>query len=371
VARGVTTEYRGGRWFDGRAFVPRAAWVAGGRFVAAPTGPVEVMDIDGGFVVPAFGEGHTHWLEPDRVETYVADCLRDGICYVKDHATSPRLRARMRLGGPGSVEYVAANQGFTGPGGHPFGLYAELVDAGILDAETAADGGAAFAVATEADVERVWPGFLADRPDFVKVFLVHAAGDGDKQGIDPALVPGIVRRAHAAGLRVAAHIETAYDFHVAVASGVDDVAHLPFVDSADPERYRLADADVARARGMTVATTLQWLDEDAPDVRLDVTRDNVTRLRAAGAVITVGTDIFRATARIEADLLHRYGLLGTTLDLLRAWCVDTPRGCLPHRAVGSLDVGAEATFLVLGGDPLADFAATKDIRLLVQQGVPA
>ena len=347
----MATEYRGGRWFDGTAFVPRPVWADGARLAFSRPAVADVVDIGGGYVVPPYGDGHTHWLEPDRVDTYVADCVRDGVLYVKDHATSPRLRAAVP---DGPVTYVAANQGFTSPDGHPFPLFAQLAEIGVHAED------AAYGVASEADVDRVWPEFLAGAPDFVKVFL--------GRGIDPALVPGIVRRAHAASLRVSAHTETAADVAVAVSSGVDDLAHLPFAMADDPERCRIADGDVAAAgrRRMTVATTLQWLDEEGPDERLDVTRDNVARLRAAGAVLTVGTDIFRATARIEADLLARYGLLGGPLDLLRAWCVDTPRAVVPD--AGALRDGAAATFLVLGADPLADFAATADIRLRVRNG---
>jgi hypothetical protein len=370
VARVVVTEYGGGAWFNGTSFVPRRVFVAGRRLSSAGAAD-EVVDLDGGWVVPPYGEGHTHWLEPALTDAYVAEHLRAGVFYVKDHATSPIWRAAMDLGGPASVDYAAAHQGFTAPGGHPFGLYTQLVSMGVLPAGGDVDGEAAFAVSSEADVARVWPGFLDAGPDFVKVFLAHAEGGHERHGIAPALVPDIVRRAHDAGLRVSAHIETAYDFHVAVTSGVDDVAHLPFVEAADPASYRLADADVAvaGARGMTVATTLQWLDEGERDVRLDVTRDNVARLRAAGAVLVVGTDLLRATARREADLLARYELLGTPLDLLRAWCVDTPRACFPGRGLGALDGGAEASFLVLGSDPLRDFAATADIRLRVKDGV--
>jgi imidazolonepropionase-like amidohydrolase len=354
----VATEYHGGLWYDGRSFVPGTRWVSGTRLLTTPPADIdERVDLYGGYVVPPYAEGHTHWLESALADAYVAEHLRAGIYYVKDHDTAPSLRARMSLGGPASVDYVAANQGFTAPEGHPFGLFAQLVSAGILSAADAAD--AVFAVVSEADVDRVWDAYLRGRPDFAKVFAI--TGNAARQGLAPDLVPYIVRRAHAAGLRVSAHIESAADFAIAVASGVDDIAHLPFVSASDPESYRLADSDVRAAgvRGMTVATTLQWLDEGEPDVRLDVTRDNIARLRAAGATLVVGTDLFRVTARREADLLARYDLLSNA-DLLRAWCVDTPRACLVPAGLSD--------FLVLGGDPLRDFAATADIRLRVKGG---
>jgi imidazolonepropionase-like amidohydrolase len=189
--------------------------------------------------------------------------------------------------------------------------------------------------------------------------------------MDPSLVPGIVNRAHAAGLRVTAHIVTAHDFHVAVAAGVDDIAHLPFVATPDLAAYRIADGDVraAGARKMSIATTVDYLHDARPDdPRLPVARDNIARLRAAGALVTIGTDSLRTTARTEADHIAALHLM-TNLELLVAWTVTTPRAIFRDRDVGRLDDGAEASFLVLEGDPLVDFAQTHRIVRWVKQGL--
>jgi hypothetical protein len=69
-----------------------------------------------------------------------------------------------------------------------------------------------------ADIAAHWPLFLRDHPDFTKVFLLNSedfsqrANDSSyvfRRGVNPALVHEIVRRSHAAGLRVAAHIQRA------------------------------------------------------------------------------------------------------------------------------------------------------------------
>lgn len=355
----MATAYLNGRWYDGRSFVERPMWVEGDRFAERePNDVPESVDLDGGWVVPPFADGHVHWLEPGAVETYVADHLRDGVFYVKDHLTAPAFRDAMRtaLDRADSVDLISAHQGFTAPDAHPSALVEQLRGMGVVPESMRADGELYFAVTSERDVDTAWTRLLATRPDFVKVFLVPG-------GLDPALVPGIVRRAHGEGLRVSAHVERPEDFHVAMASGVDDVAHLPF-----REPWRLGDDDVAEAgrRGVTVATTLEWLADAEPgDERLAVTKDNVNRLRDAGATIVVGTDLFRTTARFEADLIARLGVL-TNDELLHAWCVDTARACCPGRDVGRLGDGAEASFLVLDGDPRTDLA--RGIVRRVKQG---
>jgi imidazolonepropionase-like amidohydrolase len=58
----------------------------------------------------------------------------------------------------------------------------------------------------------------------------------------------------------------------------------------------------------------------------------------------------------------------TPAELLRAWCIDTPRSIFVGRELGRLAPGGEASFLVLGGDPLADFAQTRNIVRWVKQG---
>ena len=380
------TEYRGGRWFDGERFVDKTMWVANDTFVESrPARVARVVDLKGGVVIPPYAEGHTHWLEPGLVDAYVQTYLRDGIFYVKDQSTPPQFHEQMRpaLGGPRSVDYVSAHQGFTGPGGHPIELVIGLAGMGVLPAawaKTHGEGDALFVVASSDDLERAWPHLLAGHPDFVKVFLVHSeeytvrrdnqALSPKQRGIDPSLVPAIVARAHAAKLRVSAHIETAHDFHVAVAAGVDDIAHMPFVDADNPEAYRLAEADLhaAAARHASIATTLDWMnDEKTSDKQVAIVRANLDAMRRAGNTIVIGTDQFRKTTRAEADLIASKHLM-TNLELIKTWCVATPRAIFPGRKIGALADGFEASFLILAGDPVADFAHSREIVMRVKQG---
>lgn len=380
------TEFRGGLWFDGTRFDARTMWVVDDRFESGQPAHVdEIVELHGGFVVPPYGEGHNHWLEPELVDAYVQTHLRDGIFYVKDQGTAPSFHEQMRaaLDRPDSVDLISAHQGFTGPGGHPIELVDQLAAFGVLPkawATTHGEGEALFAVASDADVARAWPRLIAGHPDFAKVFLVHsdeyAARRDDAElgpqsrGIEPALVHGIVSRAHAAHLRVSAHIENAADFHAAIVAGVDDIAHMPFIAAEQRESYRLADADVAAAgaRHVTIATTLDWLAGAQPDdPRIEIVLDNIARLRRAGVAIVIGTDLFRTTARAEVDLIASFHLM-SNIELLRAWCEDTPRAIFPGRRIGRLEAGAEASFLVLRGDPLADFAHSHDIEMRMKQG---
>lgn len=59
----------------------------------------------------------------------------------------------------------------------------------------------------------------------------------------------------------------------------------------------------------------------------------------------------------------------SNLRLLKIWVEETPGTIFPHRLIGRLTPGYEASFLVLERNPLDDFSAVREIRLRVKQGV--
>lgn len=118
------------------------------------------------------------------------------------------------------------------------------------------------------DLERKWGKILAGKPDFIKIYLLTSEDYEKKKqnldtirvgsiGLDPQLVPKIVRKAHAAGLKVSAYADTVTDYHIALNAGVDEMAHLPvyYIDeNDDPQRHLLteADAEETAKRGVWV-----------------------------------------------------------------------------------------------------------------------
>ena len=242
------------------------------------------------------------------------------------------------------------------------------------------DPGLVMQVDSEADIDRRWAYFMAGKPDFLKLFLLtseqHAQWRSDpkfegNRGIDPALVPALVKRAHAAGLQVSAHVYTAADFRVAVEGGVDHIAHIPGGPTAAAPRFLLTDRDAQRAaqRQVTVATTVSQHGDSALTDRLmrEQYVHNITVLRKNGAKLVLGSDAIDESGTAEVAALRRSKLF-TNLELLRLWSVITPQSIFPHRKIGLLQDGYEASFLVLRNDPLADFTATRGITIRVKQG---
>jgi hypothetical protein len=395
---GPSYEFRDGRWFDGKVFQPGTRYTVGGRLSDRRPATVDsVIDLGGAYVVPAFGEDHNHNAVPS--DTGISHrYLRDGIFYVKNPDNLPQEKANApgRLNVPTSIDVAFANGGLTGPGGHPIELVQRNVARGTWKSS---DGEGAFlhTIGSVAELEHKWPAILASHPDFIKTYLLFSEeysqrlGDSSTvgwRGLDPALLPLIVRKAHDAGLRVTTHVETAADFRNAVAAGVDEIAHLPgFRPEGNDlpgyrklDRYRLTAADARRAaeQHVTVATTVSEVVEilkpmlGGPDSTMArgvwaMLVNNLRLLRDAGVNVVIGSDRYRTTSLPEVMGVRELGVFSDTA-LLRMWSMATPKAVFPNRKFGTAP-GDEASFLVLHGNPLDDLRAVERIRLRVKGGV--
>ncbi|HVG45623.1 MAG TPA: hypothetical protein VM890_12870, partial [Longimicrobium sp.] len=279
-------ELRNGRWLGAAGFEPGTRYSVAGRIETDRPARVDsVIDLGGGWVVPPFGEAHNHNVDystPARTDSLIARYLGDGVFYAKNPGNLPRGRDSLagRVNVPRGVDAVFANGLLTSTGGHPTGLYRRNLARGGMTAADG-DGGFLWIVDSLPDLERKWPRILAGRPDFIKTVLVHSEEYERRRadtayfnwrGLDPALLPEIVRRAHAAGLRVSSHVETAADFHHAVAARVDEINHIPgfrgdeHVQFSETRPYELtaADARLAAERGVWVVTTLGGIADFSP-----------------------------------------------------------------------------------------------------------
>ena len=244
-----------GHWFDGSGFVAREVFVVGGvvREDAGEARP-QLVDLDGGYVLPGYGNAHSHGIGNNDFNGESNQFLARGVFYVANPNSigARTAAAREALESSATVDVRFANGGLTSTGGHPIQIFESRVG------DHAMDGNAYFAIDDLEQLESRWPDILAGKPDFLKIYLErsehHTARRYDpayygKRGLDPTFVSPIVERAHAAGLRVAAHVTSRYDFRVAVEAEVDEIAHLPL------EKLEDADTQLAAANGTVVVTT--------------------------------------------------------------------------------------------------------------------
>lgn len=383
----VSWAFEGGRWFDGSTFSERTWYAIGGTLTSVRPARVDsTVDLSGLWIVPPFGEAHNHNVDDNGLDETIRRYVEDGIFYVKNPGSIPRFiaEARPRVADPGTIDVTFAQGGWTGPGGHPLGLFRRNLERGVFVED---DGEGAFfrVVTTPAGVEAKWDDFLADDPDFVKLYLLYSEGPASMQvdgwrGLDPSVARAIVDRAHARGLRVSAHVETAADFRHALAAGVDEIAHLPGFRPgpegrlAEPEVYRLDADDAARAAemGVVVVTTASFVGDPEPADETgrtwrEIVLHNLRTLHEGGVPLAVGSDRYGTTSRGEAEWLAGTGVF-TNLEMLRTWTGSTPRTIYPTRRIGRFADGWEASFLALRRNPLDDFAATGEIVHRFKQG---
>jgi imidazolonepropionase-like amidohydrolase len=394
---GAVTAWTNGYWFDGTSFKKRDMYSVDGRLTAKqPRRTDTTVDLAGGYVTPAFGEAHNHNLPAPNTTEMIKRYISQGIFYVMIQANMPDARTQLKglINAPGMVDAVFANGVFTAPGGHPSALVERNMRGGSMTASDK-DGGFLLPVSSVADVDRQWSRVKSQRPDFIKLVLAYSEerGNGwsppansDRYGLDPNGIPQrIVQLAHRDKLRVSAHVESAGDFEVAVAAGVDIVAHMPGfwpdrqrIPTKGAGIYKIKD-EVAKRAGrqrITVVTTLgeqlrAFESESAAATYrqelLDVYRHNFAILRKHGVRIAIGSDQYRSTSIPEALAIHKAGLMAS-VPLLCALSTDAANAIFPARSPFNLREGSPADFLVFDTDPVSDFTAIERIRLRVKDG---
>jgi hypothetical protein len=387
-----TVAWRNGAWFDGTGFRRVDVHSIGDRLTFKNPSKVDrTVDLTGRFLMGAFGEAHNHNIPSGDTERTIRTYLEQGILYVMIQTNVPEAPAKLKvlINRPDSVDVLFANGSFTAPDGHPTALVRRNIANGGMTNEDL-DGGFLQPVRSREDIDRVWSTRIRkQRPDFIKLTLVYSedrvAGlprpDSDRHGLDPSLTSYLVGKAHGDRLRVSAHVESAYDFDVAVAARADLIAHLPGfwpdaerIKTKGPRIYRISEDAARRAarQGTVVSTTVGDVlrENTAPDAQrqvIDVLRWNFDVLKRHGVKIAIGSDEFRSTSVPEALAIAQAGLM-TRAEVLQSLSVTTPAAIFPQRAPFGLAEGAPASFIAFDRNPLEDLESITRVTLRVKGG---
>jgi len=386
-----TLAFRGGRWFDGTRFVPARWYSVDGRLTRTRPARIDAtIELGDRYVLPPLVEAHSHDMQNGRFAAISnGKNLRAGVFYSVQMCSRPDQRQDFAgfFGQSASVDVLYADACISSGDGHPLGMILSSArEAGMT--VTPEDGRRFYdPIDTLADLDRLWPQILARRPRLIKFIMIN----GDRRerdrgnarlfgylGLDPALAAPLVERAHRAGIRVVAHADSASDFATAVAAGVDILAHLPgyrIADGMSAADYRIADAVIAEAarRNIVVITTagisashVQRNPGNAEPLRA-MQIENLTRLRAAGVTLAIGSDNVMGTVVDEIVYLDGLGVMPRA-ELLRRATADTARAMFPDRAIGSFQEGADASLVAYDADPLQSIETLRSPRILIKNG---
>lgn len=205
---------------------------------------MKVVDLEGRYIMPGLINMHVHLAgngKPQKkqrdneklVKTLMGTALSRAVAYkvVSDFARTEllsgvttirtvgglgdfdtRLRDEIAAGKRVGPRILAANEGISVPGGHMAGsvaVAAHSIDEALKQLE-------------HAENEKV---------DLVKLMITGGVLDAKEKGVPgelkmkPEMVKAVCDRAHAAGYKVAAHVESPEGVKVALANGVDSIEH--------------------------------------------------------------------------------------------------------------------------------------------------
>jgi imidazolonepropionase-like amidohydrolase len=219
--------------------------------------------------------------------------------------------------------------------------------------------------------------------DWIKISVSGGIAGEHEVITDAQMTPDEIRAAsdtaHGRGCRVAAHAGPAAVIEMAVEQGVDCIEHGYFLTEsatalmADRGVWLVPTVNVSRAVAFyekigapawmvekaIAAGKLHWAGLQhaiASGVRIALGTDMMPHEPFDGTTVTVREIEFMAEAglsflgAIQAATLHAAELLGISAD------------------VGTIEPGKSADLIAIGGDPLSDMAALRDLRLVVSRG---
>lgn len=383
--------FENGRWFDGERFTLDKFYVVDGRMTRnKPEHVGATFDLQGRYVLPGLIDAHNHNFQNGPFAAFSNQrTLKAGVYHSVQMCSRPDQTMAFAgfLQNPGNVEVLFTDACFSGSDGHPLGIaLASSVQMGeeisVEEVHQTYDP-----VDTVEELDALWPAFLERTPRLIKVILINserrAAELQDQstfgyRGLDPAVAREIVRRAHHAGARVAAHVDSAADFALAVAIGADIIAHLPgyrIAENMTAEDYRISDAALkAAADRKTIVITTAGAARHATQRRPERAEalkamqiENLTRLIAAGVPLAMGSDDVMGSVVDEIVYVDALGVMPRE-QLLQLSTAGTARAMFPDRIMGKFVEGAEATFNVYSVNPLEDLNALRSIYFGVQSG---
>lgn len=401
--------FTGGNWFDGKKFKKQEFYSVNGVFTSKKPDKVdEIIDLQNQFVIPPFGDAHTHNLDGIfNLEQTINNYLQEGTFYVQvlGNYAQGAIEAKPFLNKPSTIDVIYANAMLTCTYGHPFMVYEPLA-MGIYNPLEArqkilqvkksrkAENQAYIFFDSKSDVDAKWEKHLASKPDIVKIALLdaenydkyYAEGNTVDKGLSPEVAEYVVQKSHQANLRVYAHIETPNDFRLGLKIGVDGFAHVPNYgwDAKEPLKDDLTSADLklAAKQGVIVIPTAKRGEFSAVESYQD--GKIIFNQERRRKIIERHRKLFKEMVRYGVNIVFGYDNFGQTVQpeilyfaenkiidnrtLLKIAVEDTPSAVFPNRKIGKLKDGYEASFITLKENPLTNFEAIKNVSLRFKQG---
>ncbi len=382
-------EFRNGNWFNGATFVS-GTWYTTNKGLLTRKAPAKidsVIDLQNRWVVPPMGDAFCSSIADNPSAASTAKMYYDeGVFYLQilGNTQEGRTAATPALQKSGAPDAVFANGALTCTLGYPFTKYegpangvkgqqkiAERYDA--IKQQRKMLGNGYWFIDNKEMLDRDWEKIKAQKPGVISIYLIDTEKNGGKEsaGLTADAAKAIVKKAHKSNLRVIAHISTPADLRLGLKLEVDGFANLPGSEwdgMGDSTRFELNDDDLKKlAKKKTPITPLfSHAQASGPAVQRWQAR-TLNRLFNNGVNVVIGSDDPQRTIRTELNYWCSFPALNAPA-VLKVLCENTPRAIFPNRKIGKIEEGYEASFLVLGDNPLQNLLKIRVSTMKVKNG---
>ena len=360
---------------------------------------IKIIDLDGRYIMPGLINMHVHLAgngKPQKkqrdneklVKTLMGTAFSRAVAYkvVSDFAKTEllsgvttirtvgglgdfdtRLRDEVAAGKKIGPRILAANEGISVPGGHMAGSVA--VAAGSIDE--------ALKQLEHAENEKV---------DLVKLMITGGVLDAKEKGVPgelkmkPEMVKAVCDKAHAAGYKVAAHVESPEGVKVALENGVDSIEHGA---KPDDEMLRLF-----KEKNAFLCTTIS---PAVPYALFDRSLTNATEIEQYNGNIVFEGIVECSKAALANDIpvvlgndvgcpwitqydfwrelcyFHKYTGVSNAFALYTATKRSAEIAGIGD-VTGSIEVGKCADMIVTKENPLDNLAALRNVDMVIARG---
>ena len=360
---------------------------------------MKVVDLEGRYIMPGLINMHVHLAgngKPQKkqrdneklVKTLMGTALSRAVAYkvVSDFARTEllsgvttirtvgglgdfdtRLRDEIAAGKRVGPRILAANEGISVPGGHMAGsvaVAAHSIDEALKQLEHAGN----------------------EKVDLVKLMITGGVLDAKEKGVPgelkmkPEMVKAVCDRAHAAGYKVAAHVESPEGVKVALANGVDSIEHGA---KPDDEMIRLF-----KEKNAFLCTTIS---PAVPYALFDRSLTNATEVEQYNGNIVFEGIVECAKAALANDIpvvlgndvgcpwitqydfwrelcyFHKYTGVSNAFALYTATKRSAELAGIGD-ITGSIEKGKCADMIVTKGNPLDNLEALRHVDMVIARG---
>lgn len=398
--------FKNGKIWDKETFVEKDFFTLGTTFSFEQPAKIDsIIDLNKQYVIPPFGDFHTHLFDGAYGKSNDTTFLKKGIFYAQDLVNDPAGRDQMRpyFSKKNTVDVAYANGCLTSDYGHPIAGYErtalrlgwrlnatqkkQLAESRVYQDRTY------YIIDHPEEVASQMSKLIDTEPDVIKIILFNSEAYESSDtfptynlGLDPATLPGIMEQAKQAGKRVVAHVESEYDMQVAMEAGIKYFAHVPHYSYANSGALTtnsptLSDellllmqqhqVEVGPTLGRTFINLRYLPKQYQPDsIVMEAIKTHhakmLRQLKKYKIQILAGADMTGSNAVDEILYYNQLKVFEPT-ELLQI-LTYSGKAIFPNRKIGAIQAQYEASFLVLESDPTKDIKNIGKINLRMKNG---